>query len=166
MQRADRAAIDDLLARGVVWERPATDSNPRVFEEDGRIIAVSWARVAEIAPPLWQPEPVPEIGLIEPGDQTALVGGGLVLATGLTVRTSRTVHRLARTLAAQERGLRWTVVEVPLPNIEGFDPPGVAQQICAGAIVHPQITVPLSEGYWPVGTRAGDLVLVCKNDAF
>lgn len=166
LQRADGAAVDDLISNGDVFE-PIAAPPDRVFELGGRIIAACAGGTRYISAPVYQTEPVgPLQDAFEPGELLAYVGQGLVLAVGVDKAMQTMVHRLARTLCSQEHGARFCLTVAPLPQIAGFDAGGVTQQIAAGSFDHPPLTIPLTEGYWPVGVLPGAAVMVLRNDAF
>lgn len=166
IQRADLATTRLLEQHGVTWERAQPSGRGRLYESRHRIIAISYEVAASITPPPWQAEPLPEITLTAGGDQRALIGQGLIFSRDATPADVRGVFRLARTLKADELGVRWTLIQAPLPQLEGYSAAAIAQQIKAGAIDFAPISVPLADGFWPVGTDDGQLVLLRRNDAF
>lgn len=165
-QPADAAAIETLRSSGIQFE-PPTGPLDRLYEADGRIVAASGARFAEIAAPTYAPEPIPAID--EPfvvGEHRALIGTGLLFASPIGDVLMTQVHRLARTLASQEHGARYAIVIATVPELLPFDIGGAVQQICSGGIDAPAITLPLAEGYWPIGTITDRVVMIRRNDAF
>jgi len=164
--RADTAAVEALHAVGISLE-PVSGVLDRVFEIDSRVVAAGGAALEEIAAPIYRPEPLPPIAAPwAPGPHRALIGTGLVVAATLPEDLVVQIHRLARTLAGQEHGARYTVVRAPVPTLEWFDVGGAVQQIAAGGIKAPAITIPLTEGYWPIGTIDHEVVMVRRNEAF
>lgn len=163
IQRADVAAVDLLRSHGVIWERFIEDPEI-VYEVDDRIVAASAARTTSIAAPIYHPEPLPPISAAwSEGPHLTVVGTGLVILEGYDPRP---IHRLARTLRSHEAGARFCVVQVPLPEHEVFDRAGLAQQIGAGSIADPRVTVPLIDGYFPTGLVRDEVVLVRRNEEF
>ena len=163
VQRADRAAIEDLERVGVQWEQP---SGPweRVFEVGGAIVGASSSVVARVARPVFAPEPVPEASaIVEPGEDLALLGQGLVVVQGLTLQMQTRIHRLARTLPSHEIGAKWCVLVAAMQHVSGMQAGAILQQIAFGAIFDAPVTIPIVDGYWPTATYEGFAVLVRDN---
>ena len=170
LQRADHATLIDLRDRGVWWEPPADreafDHDLHVVELRYRIVAFARHTQRGVAAPNFAPEPIPTLHDIRSGDQRALLGDGLLVAPQLLDDELLAIHRLTRTLPAYEAGARWCFIEVALPQHPTLDDAAVVQQIAAGALPWPLLSLPIKDGYWPLGTRAGHVIAVRRNDEF
>lgn len=166
LQRADHTTLLDFRERGIWWESGPLEHDVTVVQAHHRVVAFASAVPRRIAPPDYAAEPIPSFDRFTDGSQRALFGAGLLIAHNLSVDELTAIHRLTRTLAAQEAGARWCCIEVALPAHTVLDPAAVVQQITAGAMPWPLLTVPLRDGYWPLGIRAGSVVAVRRNDEF
>lgn len=149
--------------RGTEWEPPRGPWRT-IFEHAGAIVAVSSSTNERIRPPTFHAEPVPTLQRSwEPGEHLALIGQGLLIARDLAPEIERAVHRLARTLASQEIGARWCVIEVPLPGHPHLGPAAMLQQIAFGAVHDRAVSLPIRDGYWPLGVLGDHAILVREN---
>ena len=168
-QRADYAPIRAIVAaERFQVESPAGAAGPddraEIVEHLGRIVAVSWTRFTSIAAPTFHPDPVPTRDhLLQTGAESALVGMGLYVAETLTRTELRRIHRLTRTLRAEEHGVKYTICRIRLPPHPVYDAAALAQQIAAGAIDFDPLTVALGDGYWPVAVTSDHTVWVVRR---
>lgn len=170
-QRADRAAIDRIVRAGTVWDLPAgetADAAATVAELDHRVVAVARSLRAYVEPQ-WAAEPlphhVPELTFDRPPN--AVVANGLVILDEVPPPGRRQIHRLTRTLLAQQFAARWALTLIPLPDAAPHGPAGIVQQVCAGALVVEPLKVVLEDGYWPIGLSHDGAAVACvwRNDA-
>lgn len=171
-------AADELAARGLEetgcsWElAPAEFSEGErvVVQLDEAIVAVASAAStrASIA---WAPEPLEPLARWPwsvADSPNATVGCGLVMHRRLEPTQQAAIHRLVRTLRADELGHRYCIVTAPLPILAPHEPAAVLQQVMHGALHWPPLQIPLEDGYWPIGLDPRGRAAVCvrRNRAF
>lgn len=166
-QLADRAVLERLHRRRDLHVEIAADrvdhAAATLVERGGRIVAASWYRTADVH--VIEPtEPLPLCNqIIDAGVDAALLGCGICVADTLDRTELQRLHRLVRTMHAEQLGVRYTIAEIPLPAHPVYDARATVQQIAAGALPHRPLEIALADGYWPHGVTSRRTVWVVRR---
>jgi len=174
--RSDEMLVDSFRAGAAVpWDSPIPSIAGEflsVVEKHDRVVALAFHSLAHVALE-FEAEPLPTLSqwpIDARHPHNAVVGCGLWIHPEASGEAARQIHRLTRTLLAQELARKWCVVAVALPIGGPFDPAAIVQQIAARDPRSPipearseavALTSVLADGYWPIGITPDGRHVLC-----